>query len=278
MWITRLHLSVGIIKFCLLFFLASELFAREPVEFAIVIASYNNEKWCIGNLDSCVRQTYKNFTIYYVDDCSRDRTGALVEAYVRSHHLESKCVIIRNRERIGSALANYYKVITMLPAHVVVLTVDGDDRLAHPYVLEKLARVYSSGTTWLTYGNYKSDPPGFPICTAPIPKLVQEKNEFRKYPWVTSHLRTFYAGLFQRIKRKDLLWQGRFFPMTWDLAMMFPMLEMASRGHITFTNEIFYIYNTANPINDFRVNVGLQAALDHYIRTLPRYTPLVTLF
>ena len=47
--------------------------------------------------------------------------------------------------------------------------------------------------------------------------------------------------------------------MAWDLAIMFPMVEMAGQ-HSKFVNEILYIYNTP-PINDHKLNVSYQTNL-----------------
>src|ERR1700730_12157659 len=55
---------------------------EDPIEFVIVIPSYNNEKWCIGNLESVMTQTYPHFTVCYINDCSSDKTGELVDQYV----------------------------------------------------------------------------------------------------------------------------------------------------------------------------------------------------
>ncbi len=66
--------------------------------------------------------------------------------------------------------------------------------------------------------------------------------------------------------------------MTWDMAFMFPMLEMSAKKHFHFISDILYIYNVNNPINDHRVNSQLQNDLDKYIRAMPPYAPLDNLF
>jgi len=248
-----------------------------PPEFAIVIPSYNNERWCIGNLKSCLSQNYPNFTIYYVDDCSDDKTGVLIDSYVKKHHLENKCIVIHNKSRRG-ALANLDMVIRTLDPKKVVVTVDGDDILAHPRVLNILASIYANPSIWLTYGSWKSEPKGFVCPCQPIPREISQANAFRSWQWVASQLRTFYAGLFQKIKPEDLLYEGKYFPTTWDLAMMFPMLEMASKSHFQYVPDIVYIYNVINPINDFRAHKELQMKLTNYIRAKAPYKPLETLF
>ena len=134
----------------------------------------------------------------------------------------------------------------------------------------------------MTYGNWRSDPIGYKSPCAAIPSDVCKRNAFRTYDWVTSQLRTFYAKLFQQIRKEDLLYEkeGRkeFFPVTWDLAMMFPMLEMASKKHIRYIPQILYIYNIKNPLNDFKLHRSLQIELEYYIRKKPPYAPLERLF
>jgi glycosyltransferase involved in cell wall biosynthesis len=249
----------------------------KPIFFSIVIPSYNNEQWCIRNLESCLNQTYPYFIIYYIDDCSQDSTGKLVDAYVKSHKLEKKCIVIHNKERHG-ALENIYNTIQTIPSYRVVVLVDGDDFLAHPNVLEKLVSVYRDGKIWMTYGDFKSEPEGYPSPCRKIPSKIAKHNSFRSYSWVASHLRTFYAGLFQKIKKEDLQYEGKFLPVSWDLAMMMPMLEMSSRAHFRFIPEVLYIYNVHNPLNDFRERHELQIKLNYYIRGKTPYTPLETLF
>ena len=72
---------------------------------------------------------------------------------------------------------------------------------------------------------------------------------------------------------EDLRYKGQFFPMTWDMAMMYPMIEMCGERH-AFISDVIYCYNIANQINDNKVNPQLQNDLDKYIRSLPPYKKL----
>ncbi len=106
-----------------------------------------------------------------------------------------------------------------------------------------------------------------------IPREVAENNEFRSYTRGTTALRTFYAGLFHRIQKEDLLFEGEFFWVAYDLAMMFPMLEMAGT-HIQYIPDVSYIYNYDTPINDAKIHFEEQAAADRYLRRQPKYQPI----
>jgi hypothetical protein len=118
----------------------------------------------------------------------------------------------------------------------------------------------------------KENTTGHSKWSQPIPPNIVAANAFREHR-CPSHLRTFYAWLFKEIDLKDLLYKGDFFSMTADMAMMYPMIEMAGERHL-FMPTINYIYNMNNEINDNRVNAQLQRDLDSYIRKSPRYLRL----
>ncbi|MDB6081681.1 MAG: hypothetical protein JWO53_953 [Chlamydiia bacterium] len=248
----------------------------KPVEFAVVVPSYNNASWACKNLASIAEQTYPHFHLYYIDDASTDNTRELAELFLQQPGLKERHTLICNAERQGS-LANFYRVIHQIEPHKVIVCVDGDDWLAHPKVLERVALEYSESCVWLTYGSYESEPPGLQHVK-PISADVYRDVSFRSYDWVTDHLKTFYAKLFQLIEKEDLLFQGHFFPMAGDVAFMLPMLEMAAKGHIRMIPETLYIYNICNPLNDWAINRDAQTFLELVIREKERYTSLQTLF
>jgi glycosyltransferase involved in cell wall biosynthesis len=237
---------------------------------AIVIPSYNNRQWYWQNLGSVCAQEYDKFRAIYVDDGSSDQTGALVEQFLADHAVGHQIRLIRNPVRVG-ALENLYRSIHTCDDQEIVILLDGDDWLAHPRVLQTLNSVYSDPHCWMTYGQYASWPVPAPGYSRPIPAQVTDANTFRGYDWCASHLRSFFAWLFKRIRREDLIspW-GTFYPMAWDQALMFPMLEMA--GHrARFIPDVLYTYNAANPINDAKVNRLLQRQCETAIRLQKPY-------
>jgi glycosyltransferase involved in cell wall biosynthesis len=223
-------------------------------------------------------QTYKNWTIYYINDKSTDRTGQLVEEYVKKRGMKNKCTIVHNQKNMG-AMANWYTSVHLQSPHKVIVSLDGDDFLHDAKVLEKLANVYKDPSVWMTYGSHNFYPSGkLGIRNGSISKKTQKNRLFRQKSWVTSHLRTFYAGLFQKVKKEDFMYEGEFFKTTCDFAIMFPMLEMASKGHIKHIKDILYDYNVSNPIRDCVAKRQLQAKMEHHIRSKPKYAPLNKLF
>jgi len=237
-------------------------------KFVIVIPSYKNSQWCIKNINSALGQNYSQYRIIFVDDCSPDNTFAKVSEIVANSLKKDIVSISRNTERKG-ALHNLYDMIHSCADDEIILTLDGDDWLFNADVLNKLNGVYANDV-WITYGQYQNSTDGAIGISRAIPMHVINNNSFRQAPWSASHLRTFYAWLFKKIRKEDLMHGGKFYSMSWDLMIMFPMLEMAG-DHSQFIPDILYVYNMENPINDHKVNVKLQQQLDREVRQKLRY-------
>lgn len=242
-------------------------------EIIVVIPSYNNQEWCERNLHSVFMQKYSRYRVIYIDDCSTDNTYALVTAYVKKCDQQQRTKIIHNEHRKG-ALENLYDAIHSCPDNAIIITLDGDDWIKHNQVFAKINELYrNSDDIWLTYGQYEVYPDNsLGICHA-IPEQVVKYHAYRQYEWVTSHMRTFYAWLFKKVKKEDLVHDGHFFEVTWDQAFMFPMLEMA-KGHVQFIPDILYVYNQANPLNDFKSRLQQQMYYSWIIRQKIAYAPL----
>lgn len=245
-------------------------------EFAIVVPTYNNSSndSCLKNINSLLDQQYDNYHIYIVDDCSTDDTVDKLKKLLATHKRADKVTLLENKMRVG-AVANYYTVIHTLPDHVIVLNVDGDDWLAHNNVLQVLNHVYDKDI-WLTYGQFKQYPSGeIGFCKKILSEHIKAHN-YRKSEWLATHLRTYYAWLFKRIKREDLQYNGSFVRACGDRAIMYPLLEMAA-GRFLCMQEVLYIYNCINPLADVKVNLKEQQDMCHYICGLSPYSPLISI-
>jgi len=57
---------------------------------------------------------------------------------------------------------------------------------------------------------------------------------------------------------------------------MFPMLEMSGK-HSRFIPKVLYVYNMANPINDYKERLKVVLHLEKMIRSSEKYNKLKTL-
>lgn len=244
--------------------------------FVIVTTSYNNATVYKENLDSVFKQDFDNWHMIYIDDKSPDGTGKLVQQYVKERGFTDKVTVICNTERC-LALKNIVDAVYSCNDNDIIVSLDGDDQLSDSGVLTYLANIYQDPTIWLTYGSFKSLSTGTKCpWVYDYPQQVKEQRAFRSYiHTLPSHLRTFYAGLFKKIKIENLKYRGKFFEMTWDVAFMIPMIEMAA-SHYKFIDRVLYTYNDMNSINDHKVNGRKQMLLNKIIRSYPRYEELTT--
>ena len=133
---------------------------------------------------------------------------------------------------------NVYEAVAKLPAHRTVAWVDGDDWLSHPLALAHVRKIYEvHPEAWVVYGQFmtSSGQKGF---AAPYPSA-----DFRREPWLATHLKTFKAGLLQRVRPEDLQLDGVWLDRAVDIAIMLPMLEMAGPQRILFNAQVLYIYH-----------------------------------
>lgn len=247
-----------------------QLVATEEKPFVVITTSYNNKDWYQQNLDSIFSQKYANWRLIYIDDCSADGTPDLVQEHCIQNKKTEQVTLIRNVQRNGH-LANQYHAIHSCKPEEIIIICDGDDWLAHEEVFSHINTFYQNDI-WITYGQFwywKKNKKG--LCKAfPLDDL--KNGNIRTFSWRTSHLRTFYAGLFQKIKFEDLLFEGKFFPLCADVSTMLPMIEMA-REHTQFIPDILYIYNDGNPLS-FHHNPEKQRAVETFIKQKPPYKKL----
>ncbi|MBM3201448.1 MAG: glycosyltransferase family 2 protein, partial [Chlamydiae bacterium] len=245
---------------------------KTNLPFVIVTPSYNNSSYVGKNLQSIFSQDYNNYRLIYIDDASTDTTYEDVKNIIEEKGVIQKVELIRN-EKNQKALYNLYKAIHSCKDEEIVIILDGDDWFSNDHVLSDLNKYYANKNVWMTYGQYMRHPDSqIGLCQAVSMEFLKNAN-MRKGPWYYSHLRTFYAGLFKKIRLEDLSQDGQFFPVTYDLAIMFPMLEMA-RTHAFFTPEVFYVYNWENPTCDQKIREKEQLAVEAYLRGKTVYSPL----
>ena len=75
---------------------------------AIVLSTYNGEKYIEKQLESLVNQTYKNIDIYIRDDGSKDKTTEIIEKY------ESKYNNIKLIKANNVGLVNSFYIVTKM--------------------------------------------------------------------------------------------------------------------------------------------------------------------
>ena len=250
----------------------SDEMTKEGPSFVIVISSHNTANWYKQNLDSVFNQKYQNYRVIYIADGSTDGSDALVEKYIQHAQREDQVALFKNRERKGN-LACTCQAVFSCRGDEIIVELDGSDWLAHNEVLSTLAAVYADPDVWMTYGQFIYYPDFSKGFASPIPEETIQTNGFRSLHGCVTHLRTFYAALFQGIQKQDFLDEEKFFPRAGDLSYLIPMLEMAG-NHSRFIPDVLYVLNYSSLANEEKTPCELEAVMDKKIRDKAKYSPL----
>ena len=239
--------------------------------FSIVIDTCNHDKWIAKCIDSCISQNYKNYEIVIVDAISEDKTYEICQEY---RNKNTKIRLYQNEIRLPQ-VANFIWLSNLSKDDSIIVSIDGDDWFKHENVLSKLNEVYNSGDVWMTYGTYEEYPyRDVTYHYHSYPQEIIEKNSFREYKWLGSHLRTFRKKLIMKIDESDLKGEdGKWLSTTGDQAIMLPMLEM-SHDKSRYIPEILYVYNVSDVSRDSAVNEKKQIELANYIRSKKKYNKI----
>ena len=126
--------------------------------FKIVVPLYNVATWIKDCIHSIKYQNYPHYECVLIDDCSTDESLQLIQQETEG---DERFKIVVNQEK-KYALRNICEGISILKPNDddVILTLDGDDWLAHEQVLSILDAIYASDEIWMTYGSYKEYPGG----------------------------------------------------------------------------------------------------------------------
>ena len=214
----------------------------------ILTTTYNCENYIERCLYSLMSQRFKDFKCYITDDLSTDGTVNKVKEIIKD---DKRFILIENHIKLYQP-GNYDQIIRWrnLDGDEVCVEVDGDDWLPNPNVLSVIKDTYEDPKVWMTSGSFKYQD-GRKGFNRPITSL----DNIRKSNFTLSHLRTWKSWLWKKIDEKDLKdSEGNYWSVAGDLAFMWPMIEMSGLEHFKFIDDILYVYNEANPINDHKVD------------------------
>ena len=108
----------------------------------IIVPNYNYEHTIGKCLESILSQTYKNFEIIYVDDCSTDNSVNIVKEYQEKYKDKIKIVELKQKRLNGGARNEGYLHLSDDVDYVYY--VDSDDWLYNDEVLENINRKLQS--------------------------------------------------------------------------------------------------------------------------------------
>lgn len=263
-------------------------------KFVILVTFRNVEQYIFNCLQSIKEQDYGNYKVILCNDMSDDKTMEVINRFIKGlpERIRNKFFILDNSARkwkIGNLIAGIRLYKDICTKHLffesleledavyleqketndsIVVILDGDDWFAHAGVLSKLNEVYNNTGCLMTYGSYMD----YPAMTRgkfskKLPQEVIDQKLYKKIEWSTSHLISFKIKLWNNIPEEYFVdWTGEPIKYAPDVATILPMLELAG-NKIQYIDDILYVYNAINPLNEHKVNADLQQRSEHWVRT-----------
>lgn len=243
-------------------------------KFIVITPFYNAEEWVSFCVRSVKSQQYENYSHHLIDDLSTDNSSELISQEIKGDPRFNLTINTTKKQAIKN-IEDTLKEISPNDDDIIVI-LDGDDWLASSGVFSYLNDVYNKENCWMTYGSYVEYPSNQKgIFAQQIPQEVIDSNSYRDSQWMSSHLRTFRYKLWKHIDPADFIYSrsGNTFRAAWDLAFVFPMLEMCGEK-AKYIEDILYVYNRDNPLNEDKVDHPTQLAEEAEVRGKVKYSKL----
>jgi glycosyltransferase involved in cell wall biosynthesis len=216
----------------------------------VLSTCYNAKDYIDRAITSLKQQSITDWKCYITDDVSTDDTVETTKLLISG---DDRFELIENKEKFWQT-GNYWQVLQKeeIDDNDICITLDSDDWLPDVDVLKRIVGYYEDPNTWITCGQfiYSNGKRGFAKMPNPFVNL-------RKLPWTSTHMRTWKAWLFRKIKKESLLGpDGTFIPMAGDIAFMSPMLEMAGPDRVRYVDDVNYVYNVETNLNEHKVDMS----------------------
>lgn len=115
----------------------------------IIMPAYNAEKLISDSIESVLSQTYTNFELIVIDDCSKDQTVKVVESFILK---DSRIKLVKNIKNKGVAETRNAG-LDQAKGNVIAF-LDSDDRWVENKLEKQLAILYKNPDIDIVYSAY----------------------------------------------------------------------------------------------------------------------------
>lgn len=243
--------------------------------FVIIVPFYNVGDYIIDCYRSILSQTYTNWIVMFGDDGSTDNAMNLIPNF------DSRFIKISNEKKLY-ALANEHNLILSTPnlnQEDIIIILDGDDKLLNNNVLSYLNDFYTTSNPLVVYGQYTRS-----NGLSGTARGFKDENEFNNIRQINgyflSHIRTWKYRVYQELVTqdpdltcyKDL--SGQFYKTAADVAIMYPLIEIAGYKNVKFNHQPLYWYRL-HPNNDHILYLDDQKNTELEIKMKPKFKQII---
>jgi hypothetical protein len=210
-----------------------------------LVRGKNCEKYLRDCLFSLSSQTCSNWTAFLSIDKNGMVLQDIIEHYLKKYGISENVTYRLNstREHWGPARNMYEGLMAMKDVEGVSGILDADDYLAPDAVMRVLTKY--TGDCYVTYGSYVKESKG---RKTRISAPYEPGAMVRCSPWHASHLKTFRVELVKHLTA-DMFQdeKGKWLTSASDLALMFPIMELAGLDRCRHISKPIYHWRDNTP-------------------------------
>ena len=114
---------------------------------SVIVPNYNHEPYLRERLDSIYNQTYKNFEVLLLDDCSNDGSRDILEEYARIH--KENTTTIFNENNVGKVFKQWNKGLQAANGELIWIA-ESDDYCEGNF-LEEMVKMFRYESLMLAF-------------------------------------------------------------------------------------------------------------------------------
>jgi glycosyltransferase involved in cell wall biosynthesis len=244
--------------------------SEQPI--AVISTFYNCEQYIEKCITSIATQDYDNYIHILIDDCSTDNTRKVIEHTLSQlpQSIRHKFITVYHDHNRGAVLNQVDAIRHVNNEQAIIMIVDGDDALINDNTVFSYFNKLYDGTTEFTYGSCWSMADSIPLIAQPYPDSVKKQQSYRQhhFNWILpyTHLRTFKKYLINNLTDDQFQDdQGNWYRAGGDGSTFYSLIEAADPNKVRCVQDIVYMYNDRNPLNDYKVNSHEQNTTAHHI-------------
>lgn len=204
--------------------------------FVMIMPCYNAEKTITQSLLSIISQSYSNWKILIRDDMSTDNTRQIIDNIINVFGLQEKIFVESNKEKKWE-VRNILELLCKCEDDDIVCRIDGDDWLTDLDCLAILNRKYNETGVDVMWTAHR-----WSFTDHNISESLPKGADPYKYPWVSSHFKTFRKRLINNVCEQNFKGQdGEYFKRIGDQAIYLPVLH-SCKGNWHFEPRVMYHY------------------------------------
>jgi len=231
----------------------------EEQRIVIISPFWNASEYIEKCIESVASQNYKNYHHYLIDDNSDDMSYVKAQVFIKKlpENIRGNFSVIHNEENKGAVYNQIKTIIDYCKDSAIIMLLDGDDWLySRNDIFDFYNNIFLEGYDF-SYGSCWSLVDNIPLIAQPYPEDVIRNRSFRDYKFNWNipyhHFRVFRKYLINDIPLssfKDS--EGKYLRAGGDVALFYNIIEKSKK--IKVVQDIIYIYNDKNPLNDYKIH------------------------